>query len=60
MLAMQDRHERLKELRRLYDEFEGVFEPPASALVDDMLAIYPDAKVSGLIAFRRSRRLTRP
>lgn len=46
VLAMQDRHERLKSLRRLYDDFEAVFEPPASALVDDMLALYPDAKVS--------------
>ncbi|SPO01742.1 uncharacterized protein DNG_04415 [Cephalotrichum gorgonifer] len=45
VLAMQDRHERLKGLRALYDDFEAVFEPPASTLVDDMLAIYPDAKV---------------
>lgn len=45
VLGLQDRHERLKRLRLLYDEFDAVFEPPASTLVEDMLAIYPDAKV---------------
>ncbi|KAF7557882.1 hypothetical protein G7Z17_g256 [Cylindrodendrum hubeiense] len=45
VLAIQDRNERLKALKKLYDGFEAVFEPPASALVDDMLTIYPDAKV---------------
>ncbi|KAM0078764.1 hypothetical protein ACKRZS_009497 [Fusarium odoratissimum] len=45
VLAIQDRNERLKALKKLYDGFEAVFEPPASALVDDMLTIYPNAKV---------------
>ncbi|KAF5001552.1 hypothetical protein FDECE_10900 [Fusarium decemcellulare] len=45
VLAIRDRNERLKALKKLYDGFEAVFEPPASALVDDMLTIYPDAKV---------------
>ncbi|KAM5517315.1 hypothetical protein FOXYSP1_04266 [Fusarium oxysporum f. sp. phaseoli] len=45
VLGIQDRNERLKALKKLYDGFEAVFEPPASALVDDMLTIYPNAKV---------------
>ncbi|KAI9164114.1 hypothetical protein HJFPF1_05751 [Paramyrothecium foliicola] len=45
VLAIKDRHERLKALKKLYDGFEAVFEPPASTLVDDMLTIYPNAKV---------------
>jgi hypothetical protein len=45
VLAIQDRNERLKALKNLYDGFEAVFEPPASTLVDDMLTIYPNAKV---------------
>lgn len=45
VMGMQDKKERLKALKKLYDGFEAVFEPPASALVDDMLEIYPDAKV---------------
>ncbi|KAJ4130196.1 hypothetical protein NW768_007178 [Fusarium equiseti] len=45
VLAIQDRSERLKALKNLYDGFEAVFEPPASTLVDDMLTLYPDAKV---------------
>jgi hypothetical protein len=44
-MAIKDRNERLKALKELYDGFEAVFEPPASALVDDMLTIYPNAKV---------------
>jgi hypothetical protein len=48
VLAIRDRNERLKALKKLYDGFEAVFEPPASALVDDMLTVYPDAKVRNL------------
>ncbi|KAM7198355.1 P-loop containing nucleoside triphosphate hydrolase protein [Rhypophila sp. PSN 637] len=45
VLAIKDTALRRHRLKQLYDGYEAVFEPPASTLVDDMLAIYPDAKV---------------
>jgi hypothetical protein len=45
-LQIADRRERQDALRNLYAGFDAVFEPPGSALVDDMMQIYPNAKVS--------------
>ena len=45
-LQTADHNVRLEMLRKLYDGFEAVFEPPGSACVDDMMQVYPTAKVS--------------
>jgi len=51
-LGIKDKEARKAALKQLYDGFEAIFEPPASVYVDDLLEIYPEAKVSE--PYRRS------
>ena len=44
-MAMPNTDSRREALKILYDGYEAIFEPPGSALIEDMLAVYPGAKV---------------
>jgi hypothetical protein len=45
VMGITDKEARKVALKQLYDGFEAIFEPPASVYVDDLLEIYPEAKV---------------
>jgi hypothetical protein len=54
-LSIEDKKARQAALKELYDGFEAIFEPPASVYVDDLIEIYPEAKVTHhLISLREA------
>ncbi|KAJ9644067.1 hypothetical protein H2201_007783 [Coniosporium apollinis] len=45
VLETEDRLSRLKKFAKLYEGYEAVLDNPGSACVDDLIILYPDAKV---------------